>query len=40
VKEHLHQAIRCAGGDAAFQDEWLSRVDKEVLNAFMALGIM
>ena len=40
VREHLQQAIQAAGGEARFQEEWLSRVDKEVLKGFMDLGIM
>lgn len=40
VREHLQQAIQSAGGEAAFQEEWLSRVDKDVLKGFMDLGIM
>ena len=40
VREHLQQAIHNAGGEQKFQDEWLSRVDKDVLKGFGALGIM
>ncbi|KAH7110330.1 armadillo-type protein [Dendryphion nanum] len=40
IREHLQQAIQAAGGEARFQDEWLSRVDKEVLKGFTELGIM
>ncbi|USP76368.1 hypothetical protein yc1106_03642 [Curvularia clavata] len=40
VREHLQQAIQQAGGEQAFQKEWLSRVDKEVLKGFGELGIM
>lgn len=40
VREHLQAAIQAAGGEARFQEEWLSRVDKDVLKAFSELGIM
>ncbi|EMD69487.1 hypothetical protein GGP41_001349 [Bipolaris sorokiniana] len=40
VREHLQQVIQQAGGEQAFQEEWLSRVDKEVLKGFGELGIM
>lgn len=40
VREHLQQAIQQAGGEQMFQEEWLSRVDKEVLKGFGELGIM
>lgn len=40
VRDHLQQAIQHAGGEQAFHDEWLSRVDKEVLKGFGELGIM
>ncbi|KAF2265528.1 ARM repeat-containing protein [Lojkania enalia] len=40
VREHLQQAIQAVGGEAQFQEEWLSRVDKDVLKGFAELGIM
>ena len=40
VRDHVHQAVQAAGGDARFQEEWLSRVDKEVLKGFSELEIM
>lgn len=40
VREHLQQAIQAAGGEQQFQEEWLSRVDKDVLKGFGELGIM
>lgn len=40
VREHLQQAIQTAGGEQQFQEEWLSRVDKDVLKGFGELGIM
>ncbi|KAF2278918.1 ARM repeat-containing protein [Westerdykella ornata] len=39
VRERLQQAIQAGGGDAVFQEEWLSRVDKDVLEQFTGLGI-
>ena len=40
IREHLQRAIQAVGGEARFQEEWLSRVDKDVLKGFMDLGIM
>jgi len=40
VRDHLQQAIQGAGGEAHFQEEWLSRVDKDILQGFSDLGIM
>ncbi|KAF9690716.1 hypothetical protein EKO04_011275 [Ascochyta lentis] len=40
VREHLQQAVQAAGGEQRFQEEWLSRVDKDVLAGFGGLGIM
>lgn len=40
VREHLQAAIQSQGGEARFQEEWLSRVDKDVLKGFGDLGIM
>ncbi|KAF2731946.1 ARM repeat-containing protein [Polyplosphaeria fusca] len=39
VREHLQAAIQACGEDR-FQEEWLSRVDQDVLKSFTALGIM
>lgn len=40
VREHLQAAVQSAGGDARFQDEWLARVDADVVKGFGELGIM
>lgn len=40
VREHLQQAIQGVGGEQHFQEEWLSRVDKDVLKGFGDLRIM
>jgi hypothetical protein len=40
VREHLQQAIQGVGGEQQFQEEWLSRVDKDILKGFSELGIM
>ncbi|PVH94763.1 ARM repeat-containing protein [Periconia macrospinosa] len=40
VREHLHAAIQASGGETRFQEEWLSRVDKDVLKGFGELGVM
>jgi hypothetical protein len=40
VREHLQQTIQNVGGEQQFQEEWLSRVDKDVLKGFGDLGIM
>ena len=40
VREHIQQAVQTAGGEQRFQEEWLSRVDKDVLKGFGELGIM
>ena len=40
IQEHLQQAIQAVGGEQRFQEEWLSRVDKDVLKGFGELGIM
>jgi hypothetical protein len=40
VREHLQGAIQSVGGEARFQEEWLGRVDKDVLKGFGDLGIM
>jgi hypothetical protein len=40
VREHLQQAVQASGGEARFQEEWLARVDKDVLRGFGEMGIM
>jgi hypothetical protein len=40
VREHLQGAILAQGGEERFKEEWLSRVDKDVLKGFGELGIM
>ncbi|KAF2644399.1 ARM repeat-containing protein [Massarina eburnea CBS 473.64] len=40
VREHLQQAIQTAGGEGRFQEDWLGRVDKDVLKGFGELGII
>ena len=40
VKQHLEHAIAACGGSQRFQDEWLVNVDRDVLDAFLKLGIM
>jgi hypothetical protein len=40
VRDHLRDAVQAAGGDKRFQEEWLSRVDKDVVAGFGNLGIM
>jgi hypothetical protein len=40
IREHLQAVIQQVGGEQRFQEEWLSRVDKEVLKGFGELGIM
>ncbi|KAF2711860.1 ARM repeat-containing protein [Pleomassaria siparia CBS 279.74] len=40
VREHLQQAIQASGSEQQFQEEWLGRVDKDVLKGFSELGIM
>jgi hypothetical protein len=40
IREHLQAAIQAAGGEKTFQEEWLERVDKDVVAAFGALGIL
>lgn len=40
VREHIQQAVQAGGGEARFQEEWLSRVDADVVKGFGALGIM
>ncbi|KAF1955056.1 ARM repeat-containing protein [Byssothecium circinans] len=40
VREHLQEAIRAAGGEERFREEWLGNVDKDVLKGFGELGIM
>jgi hypothetical protein len=40
VRDHLQGAILAQGGEERFREEWLSRVDKDVLKGFGELGIM
>lgn len=40
VKWHLGRAVAICGGEQALQAEWLVNVDREVLNSFVALGVM
>jgi hypothetical protein len=40
VREHLQQAIQSAGGEERFREEWLSRVDADVVKGFGGVGIM
>jgi hypothetical protein len=40
VREHLQQAVSASGGEQRFQEEWLSRVDADVLKGFGEMGIM
>lgn len=40
IKERLQLVIQACGGEQRFQEEWLVNVDREVLNAFGALGIL
>ncbi|KAI4741442.1 ARM repeat-containing protein [Aureobasidium sp. EXF-12298] len=40
IKHYLQIAIQAAGGQEAFQNEWLVNVDKDVIAAFGELGIM
>lgn len=40
VRDHVQQAVQASGGEQRFQEEWLGRVDADVLKGFGALGIM
>jgi len=40
VKYYLGETIARAGGEGQFQEQWLVNVDKDVVKAFSALGIM
>jgi len=40
LREHLQAAIQAAGGEQQFQEEWLERVDKDVVRGFGELGIL
>ncbi|KAH8721569.1 armadillo-type protein [Phaeosphaeriaceae sp. PMI808] len=40
IREHLQMAVSGCGGEERFREEWLERVDKDVLKAFGELGIM
>ncbi|KAI0473663.1 putative importin 11 [Xylariaceae sp. FL0804] len=38
VKERLHDLVRRAGGEQAFQENWAVNIDKEVIVGFQSLG--
>ncbi len=40
IKHHLSQVIVGCGGEHEFREQWLVNVDKDVVKAFSALGIM
>ncbi|KAF2817326.1 ARM repeat-containing protein [Mytilinidion resinicola] len=40
LREHLQAAIQAAGGMQQFQQEWLERVDKDIVRGFGELGIL
>ncbi|KAL1303880.1 hypothetical protein AAFC00_000334 [Neodothiora populina] len=40
IRHYLQLAIEGCGGQDSFQNDWLVNVDKDVVNAFGALGIM
>lgn len=40
IQERLQAIVHACGGAQRFQDEWLVNVDREVVNAFVALGIL
>lgn len=40
VREHIQGVVQAVGGEQLFQEEWLARVDKDVLKGFGELGIM
>jgi len=40
VREHLQGAVRAAGGEGAFGERWLGRVDGDVVAGFGGLGVM
>ena len=40
VRQYVQQAIQANGGPEQFQNEWLVNVDKDVVQAFGALGIV
>ncbi len=40
IRDHLRQAMESAGGPESFQEEWLSRVDNQVLDSFNDQSIM
>jgi|TARA_R110002003_G_scaffold250_5_gene17752 hypothetical protein len=40
IREHLQLAVQKCGGEQRFQEEWLDRVDKDVVKGFGELGIM
>ena len=40
VREHLQSTINAAGGQDAFQQQWLVNVDVDVIKAFGTLGVL
>lgn len=40
VREKVQGLVMACGGEERFRDEWLVNVDREVVNAFGALGLM
>lgn len=40
VREHLQNAVQAVGGEQRFQEEWLGRVDGDVVRGFGGLGIL
>ena len=40
IRDHLKFAVSAVGGEEQFQQEWLVNVDKDVVAAFAALGLM
>jgi hypothetical protein len=40
VREHLQNAVQSAGGEERFREDWMSRVDADVLKGFGEIGIM
>lgn len=40
VREHLQEVIQACGSEERFREEWLSRVDADVVKGFGEMGIM
>ncbi|OAK94196.1 ARM repeat-containing protein [Phaeosphaeriaceae sp. SRC1lsM3a] len=40
VREHLQEVIQACGSEERFREEWLSRVDADVVKGFGEIGIM